>query len=69
MKVKEFFHNIKCDVCGVLADEEIWHADENTVGSIAQESNWHFTDDEKHYCPDCWEYGDNDEIIIKLNKG
>ena len=25
--VKEYFYNIKCDVCGCLSDDELWKAD------------------------------------------
>lgn len=25
--VKEYFFNIKCDVCGCLCDDELWNTD------------------------------------------
>lgn len=50
MRVKKYFHNIQCDVCGDLANESGWYYDPV---------------DDKHYCPDCYEYGDDGEILVK----
>jgi hypothetical protein len=64
-EVKMF--TIVCDNCGcdVNADSDYscWN-DENCVEEIRQEAGWVKYDDE-HYCPDCFEYDDEDELIIK----
>lgn len=66
MRVKKYFHNIQCDVCGDLANEEMWHEDTKTVAEVANESGWYYDPvDDKHYCPDCYEYGDDGEILVK----
>lgn len=66
MRVKKYFHNIQCDVCGDLANEEMWHEDMKTVAEVANESGWYYDPvDDKHYCPDCYEYGDDGEILVK----
>jgi hypothetical protein len=59
-------YTIVCDGCGkdVNADtdyscwSEIEHNEE-----VRHEAGWEKLD-EKHYCTDCFEYDDNDELII-----
>jgi hypothetical protein len=59
-------YTIVCDRCGcdvnADADYSCWN-DENYVDEIRQEAGWEKVD-EKHYCTDCFEYDDNDELII-----
>lgn len=63
-EVKMF--TIICDSCGkdVNEGQEIcaWN-DNSYVQDIAYELDWEIVD-EKHYCTDCFEYDDNDELII-----
>jgi hypothetical protein len=35
------------------------------VKDSARESDWHITEDDKHYCDDCYSWGDEDELILK----
>ena len=59
------FYNVKCDCCGRLADEEMWHNEECTIrGEVMGEEGW-LTLGGKDYCRDCWEYDDDDNIITK----
>jgi hypothetical protein len=63
MIVKKEFYNIKCDCCGRVADE-MWHDTEEIVRYIATESGWLLHWD-KAYCPDCYDFDGNDNLIIK----
>lgn len=65
--VKEYFYNIKCDVCGSLCDDELWHTDSQGIKAIADESGW-IKLGGKDYCPDCWEYDEDDNIITSDGK-
>ena len=58
---------IVCDSCGCDVNEPSDYAgwnDESYVEEIRLEASWEKVDD-KHYCNDCYEYDDNDELIIK----
>jgi len=61
---KKKFYNIKCDCCGQMIDEQFWNEPE-AVECMLDECNWKATEDGKHYCDDCWEYDDDDNIITK----
>lgn len=61
MLIKEYFYNIECDCCKTLADDSLWHTDPEGVEEIADQSLWR-TLGGKHYCPECWHYGDDDNI-------
>ncbi len=65
--VKEYFFNIKCDVCGCLCDNELWHTDSQGIKAIADESGW-IKLGGKDYCPDCWEYDENGDIVTADGK-
>jgi len=64
-EVKMF--TIVCDGCGkdVNSNTEFscW-SDEGYLEDIAYDSDWKQVD-KKHYCTDCYDYNDNDELIIK----
>lgn len=60
----------KCDNC----QKEIMEGqdysclgDRSSIHDTMMDSGWTRIEgeEEKHYCPDCYEYGDEDEIIIK----
>jgi hypothetical protein len=58
---------IICDGCGkdVFDGTEYSGFDyEPYVVDVAIEGNWHVEDGE-HYCTDCYEYDDEDNLIIK----
>jgi hypothetical protein len=69
--VKEvIMYTIVCDGCGKDVNAECEYScfnDENYVEDVRQESDWEKVDDE-HYCTDCFEYDDDDNLVIKNKK-
>ena len=65
--MKEYFYNIKCDVCGCLCNEESWQASPEFLSYEAEESEW-LRLGGKDYCPDCWEYDENGDIVTADGK-
>ena len=65
MKVKEYFHNIECDCCHELADEDYWHVDEEGVKEEANDKGWVKLGD-NDYCPNC--YIEDEETGITRTK-
>lgn len=63
-------YTVVCDSCGkdLLKNEEYsaWN-DARYVEDIAIEDNWSKQDD-NHYCPDCYEYDDDDNLIVNPKK-
>lgn len=70
MKVKVESMKIVCDCCG-----ETFHdgndfvcffndPDGSLIESEATDSDWRKYGD-KHFCPDCWSWDDNSNVIIK----
>lgn len=62
----------KCDNCGkemkLGGGEYSAYGDPESVEFEMEESAYHI-DSDKHYCPDCWSYDDEDNIVLKtLNK-
>lgn len=67
MIVKEYFYNVKCECCNALVDEDLWDGDEDGAKEKLYDSDWK-TLGGKHYCPDCWHYDENDNIVTKDGK-
>ena len=61
---KQEFFNIECDHCGAMLDEETWWDDKETTESLLDECGWKKLGD-RHYCEDCWEFDDDDNIVTK----
>jgi hypothetical protein len=60
-------YTILCDGCGKdVCDGTEYSAwnDTSYVVDSAIEDNWH-VEDGNHYCPNCFEYDDDDNLIIK----
>jgi hypothetical protein len=57
--------NCKCDY-GDDAEYSCY-AEEERVREDSHENRW-ITDGEKDYCPDCYHYDDDDNLIIKPAK-
>ena len=59
-------YTVVCDNCGkdVNKDAEYsaWN-DKNYAGEVAMESDW-IKENDKHYCPDCFTYDDDDNLLI-----
>ena len=70
MKVKVETYKIVCDCCGdtFRNDNDFTCYSDDPSGDIirgeAQSANW-IEVGNKHYCPDCYEINDNDEIVTK----
>lgn len=67
MVIKEYFYNAECDCCGNLANEELWRTDEGGAKEDAQEADFLVLGD-KFYCPECYHYDDDDNIVTKDGK-
>ena len=56
-----------CDRCGkdsnAGSDYAAWSDLEGAV-ETALEADW-YCEDGKHYCPDCFKYDDNDNLILE----
>lgn len=68
--IKELkMYTVVCDKCGISADDgteySCW-SDESFAWDVASDSSW-IEEQDKHYCPDCYFYDDNDNLIIKHN--
>ena len=64
MIIDRLFHNIQCDGCGELLDEETWYDDKDAIHTILDECGW-IECEGRHYCDKCWEYDDDDNIVTK----
>ncbi len=64
-KVEMF--TVVCDNCGedigASSEYSCWN-DSSYAEENAMESDW-IKHDGKHYCPECYSYNDNDELILK----
>jgi len=66
MLVKREFHNIECDCCGQLLDEETWWDDQDALTTtILPECGWIECEGGRHYCDECWTRDDDDNIVTK----
>ena len=65
--VKEYFYNIECDVCGCLYSKESWEASPEYFSGETENDEW-LKLGGKDYCPDCWEYDENGDIVTADEK-
>ena len=69
--IKELtMYTVVCDSCGKDVNEDAEYSCWNDKGyaeDIAMDSDW-VTDGDKHYCPDCYHYNEDDDLIIKSNE-
>lgn len=63
-KVEMF--TVSCDNCG--EDFKAVYGDENITQETALESDW-IKNRDNHFCPECWSYDDQDNLIIKNKNG
>ena len=61
---------VVCDECGqeVNVGDEIAWIDKGYALDMAWEADW-VTVDDKHYCPDCYYYDEEDKLIIQSKEG
>ena len=60
-------YTIICDNCGKDVNKDSGYSgwdDKDYVLDVARESDWH-TEEDSQYCPDCFTYDDDDNIVIK----
>lgn len=60
-------YNIKCDRCGAISTEGDEISGWDNAGfaiDCAIDSDW-VEMGSKHYCPNCYEYNYDDELVIK----
>ena len=62
---------VKCNACGKLFEDEYqgycaWDCEDGAV-SNATDSDWIETDTDTHYCPDCYSYDEDDNLVIKTS--
>lgn len=66
--VKEVtMYTVVCDGCGKDANEGTEFAGWNNKSyteDVAIDADW-IKQDEKHYCPDCYTYDDEDNLVVK----
>lgn len=63
MIIKRIFHNVQCDHCGALLDEEMWWDDADAFKeTFLGEFGW-IECEGRHYCQDCWHHDDEDNIV------
>jgi len=59
---------IECDVCKETFQDDFTgfsiFIDKQSAIDRAQEYAWHETEDEKHYCPKCHSFDDEDNLVI-----
>lgn len=65
--VKELtMYTVVCDNCGKDVNEgeeySCWN-DKSFAQDIAMEADW-LKEEDKHYCPKCFTYDDNDNLVI-----
>lgn len=65
MIIKEYFYNIQCDCCKALGNDELWLVDPEEAKASALDDGGFMRLDGKDYCPECWTYDDDDNIVTK----
>ena len=59
-----------CDNCKTSADEDTMYScwnDESAAKDVAMEADYIYEDD-NHYCPECYSYNNEDELVINLER-
>ena len=60
-------YTVVCDGCGKDSNHDSGYAgwnDKTYAKDVAMEANW-IEHKASHYCTDCYEYDDNDEVAVK----
>lgn len=67
MIIEKTFYSLKCDGCGKELEDEVeeyaWMYDERVAEEVAVEGDW-MSIREKHFCPDCHHYDDDDNLVL-----
>lgn len=66
--VEKKFYGMRCDGCGkMLSSDEFGDEYQDNIRwleQVADDSDWKMARG-MHFCPDCYRYGDNDDLIFK----
>jgi len=71
--VTKLFYAVKCDCCGKLFppenefEEYTYWSDSNFAIQCAEEGDWLTTENDENYCINCYQYDDDDNLILKTN--
>ena len=68
MIVQEIFYAVQCDNCCQIAEDYngfSYFISANSSNEKAMEAEYH-KDGDKHYCPECHSFDDEDNLIIKI---
>lgn len=72
MIVEHKMHGIDCDNCNdrfVDCNGFMCWQDPSDSQENAGDSDWHIDDDNGiHYCPNCFDFNDEDELVIDENR-
>lgn len=61
MIVSDTFYNVKCDSCGCMLND-MWYQESETTEAALEDCGWMKLGD-RHYCEDCWQRDDDDNIV------
>jgi len=64
-------YTVICDCCGVDVNDNMeysCYSEANHAQYCAMDSDWIHPEENKHYCPDCFTYDDDDKLIISNSK-
>jgi hypothetical protein len=64
-------YTVICNNCGSDVCEDAEYSCWNEISfaeNIAMEDDW-IKEGDKHYCPDCFTYDDDDNLVIKEKSG
>lgn len=62
-------YGCKCDGCVEQWDNGdciSYYADKELTEQGARDSEWYICDDGKTYCPECWSYDDDENLVFKV---
>ncbi len=67
--IKIEMYTVKCDNCHDEFQTNDYSCFTDKQLSWEQAEHWTWTEHEgNHYCDECWDYGDEDEIIINTSR-
>lgn len=63
MIIEEKIYTVECDCCNSIMDNDIPLFQESDAEEAARCKGWLVTEN-SHYCPSCWDYDDNGNVVI-----
>lgn len=66
------YFEAKCDHCKDQYQDEYngftAYSHESEIQDVLDDAEWHTDDNGNHYCPACYQFNDNDEIELIVNR-